>query len=98
MLLRARAKPPRTLTHLLRPQFLRPQVIMAGLPGFLPKLRAFGGLRMPLPQPTPETLGRLGTLEARLARTAHEVRKAQKLRYRVFYEEPAAIARTEERR
>ena len=92
MLLRARAKPPRPLTHLLRPQFFRPHVITSALPGFLPKLRAFGGLRTPLPDPSPETLGRLGTLEARLARTAHEVRKAQKLRYRVFYEEMSAIA------
>jgi putative hemolysin len=89
MLLRARAKPPRPLT-----QLFRPQVIVGGLPGFLPKLRAFGGLRLPatLPQPTPETLGRIGSLEARLARTANEVRKAQKLRYHVFYEEMSAIA------
>jgi putative hemolysin len=37
-------------------------------------------------------LGRLGSLEVRLARTAAEVRKAQKLRYRVFYQEMSAIA------
>jgi putative hemolysin len=94
MLLRARAKPPRPLTQLFRPQIFLPQAIMEGLPGFLPKLRAFGGLRLPatLPGPTPETLGRIGSLEARLARTANEVRKAQKLRYRVFYEEMSAIA------
>ncbi len=37
-------------------------------------------------------LGRLGSLEVRLAHTAAEVRQAQKLRYRVFYEEGRAIA------
>ena len=38
-----------------------------------------------------QTLGRLGSLEVRLARTAAEVRQAQKLRYRVFYQEGSAI-------
>ncbi|HZP74571.1 MAG TPA: GNAT family N-acyltransferase [Pseudolabrys sp.] len=63
-------------------------------PGFLPALQAYGGLqafaarsRYPV-----GTLGRLGSLEVRLARSAAEVRKAQKLRYRVFYQEGAAIA------
>ncbi len=37
-------------------------------------------------------LGRLGNLEVRLARSAEEVKRAQKLRYRVFYEEMSAIA------
>jgi putative hemolysin len=37
-------------------------------------------------------LGRLGSLEVRLAQTAAEVRQAQKLRYRVFYEEGPALA------
>jgi len=38
------------------------------------------------------TLGRIGSLEVRLARKAGEVRRAQKLRYRVFYKEGGAIA------
>jgi putative hemolysin len=38
-----------------------------------------------------ESLGRLGTLEVRLAADRREVRKAQRLRYRVFYEEGGAI-------
>ena len=38
------------------------------------------------------TLGRLGSLEVRLARSAAEVRRAQRLRYRVFYEEMSASA------
>jgi len=36
-------------------------------------------------------LGRLGSLEVRLARTAGEIRAAQKLRYHVFYEEKSAM-------
>jgi len=38
------------------------------------------------------SLGRIGELEVRLARSRAEVRRAQALRYRVFYEEMAAIA------
>jgi L-ornithine Nalpha-acyltransferase len=38
-----------------------------------------------------EALGRTGSLEVRLARTAKEVRRAQRLRYKVFYEEMAAV-------
>jgi putative hemolysin len=93
MLSRARAKPSRPLMHMFRPHSI-PQIIMGGLPGFMPRLRAFGGL--PLQEsslrPTPETLGRIGALEVRLARKANEVRKAQKLRFRVFYEEMSAVA------
>jgi putative hemolysin len=37
-------------------------------------------------------LGRLGSLEVRLARSVDEVKRAQKLRYRVFYEEMSAVA------
>ncbi|WP_245298624.1 GNAT family N-acetyltransferase, partial [Methylobacterium platani] len=36
-------------------------------------------------------LGRIGPLEVRLATTPKEVKRAQRLRYRVFYEEMAAI-------
>ena len=39
-----------------------------------------------------QSLGRIGPLEVRLAQTAAEVRQAQKLRYRVFYQEGPAIA------
>lgn len=38
------------------------------------------------------SLGRIGALEVRLARGAKEVKKAQRLRYQVFYEEMSAIA------
>lgn len=39
-----------------------------------------------------ESLGRIGNLEVRLARTVGEVKRAQELRFRVFYEEMSAIA------
>ena len=40
----------------------------------------------------PATLGRLGALEVRLAEGKQEVKRAQKLRYRVFYKDGTAIA------
>ena len=36
-------------------------------------------------------LGRIGSLEVRLATTAREIRRAQRLRFKVFYEEMAAL-------
>ena len=39
----------------------------------------------------PPTLARVGPLELRLATTKKEIRKAQRLRYKVFFEEGAAI-------
>lgn len=41
-------------------------------------------------EPLPATLGRHGALEVRLARNAREIWRAQRLRYRVFYQEMAA--------
>lgn len=58
-----------------------------GLP-FRPRL-----LRPPLVrrwQP-PKVYGRLGNLEVRLARSRGDIRRAQKLRYHVFYEEMSAL-------
>jgi len=40
----------------------------------------------------PTTLGRLGSLELRLATTRKEIRRAQRLRYNVFYDEMSAVA------
>ena len=40
----------------------------------------------------PVTLGRLGSLELRLATTRKDIRRAQRLRYTVFYEEMSAVA------
>ncbi len=56
------------------------------------------GLRLPSPvgmlkgANLAASLGRIGSLEVRLARTVGEVKRAQELRYRVFYEEMSAIA------
>lgn len=38
----------------------------------------------------PDTLGRIGSLEVRLARTTKDIRRAQRLRFKVFYDEMGA--------
>jgi putative hemolysin len=40
----------------------------------------------------PATLGRMGPLEVRLARDKRDIKRAQKLRYKVFYKDGSAIA------
>jgi putative hemolysin len=64
-----------------------------GIPGIVPVLKAYSGFRIARPAPPNAlgTLGRLGALEVRLARNAAEIRRAQKLRYRVFYREMSAV-------
>jgi putative hemolysin len=64
-----------------------------GIPGIVPVLKAYSGFRVARPALPDEmrTLGRLGALEVRLARNAAEIRRAQKLRYRVFYREMSAV-------
>src|SRR5689334_8780558 len=52
-------------------------------PGLRESLSANAGL--------PVSLGRLGPLEVRLARTPREIKTAQRLRYRVFYDEMSAV-------
>ncbi|PPE79306.1 ornithine--acyl-ACP N-acyltransferase OlsB [Kaistia algarum] len=69
---------------------------IASLPDF--SRRMLHGLKLTMPKglrlasAMPETLGRLGSLEVRLAATSREIKKAQKLRFKVFYEELSAIA------
>jgi putative hemolysin len=78
--------PPRNLFERFRPAPAVPNLISA--------LQAYGGLQSwaaRAHRPT-QSLGRLGSLEVRLAQSAAEVRQAQKLRYRVFYQEGPAIA------
>jgi L-ornithine Nalpha-acyltransferase len=41
--------------------------------------------------PPPKVYGRIGSLEVRLARKRGEIRRAQRLRYKVFYEEMSAV-------
>ena len=65
-----------------------------GKQGLISSLQAYSGLQAwaaRAHRPS-ESLGRIGSLEVRLAQTAAEVRQAQKLRYRVFYQEGSAIA------
>ncbi|HZP70101.1 MAG TPA: GNAT family N-acyltransferase [Pseudolabrys sp.] len=78
-------QPPRRLFDRFRPP--------AGNPGLISSLQAYGGIRTWAARghPPSRTLGRVGTLEVRLAQTAAEVRQAQKLRYQVFYQEGSAI-------
>jgi putative hemolysin len=63
-----------------------------GMPKIIPALQAYGGLQAVAAraQRPAQTLGRVGSLEVRLAQTAAEVRQALKLRYQVFYEEGSA--------
>ena len=82
------ARPPLTqrwIDHLRAP--------LAGVPSIVPALRAYGGLRVPDrgAARTADTLGRLGSLEVRLARSSADVRRAQHLRFKVFYREMSAI-------
>lgn len=58
-------------------------VIRRPTPGFPEPLERAGGLT--------GTLGRIGSLEVRLATTRKEVKTAQRLRYRVFFEEMSAV-------
>ena len=87
MATRATLQPPRRLFERFLP------APGPGMPGFISSLQAYGGLRAwPVrAQRSSRSLGRIGTLEVRLARTAAEVRQAQKLRYRVFYKEGSAV-------
>src|SRR5580700_9329907 len=61
------------------------------IPGLLPPFRAFKAWEEGMPRPK-RPLGRLGSLEVRLAHKPGEIRRAQRLRYRVFYQERSAIA------
>lgn len=78
--------PPRNLFERFRPAPAVSNLILA--------LQAYGALQSwtARAQRQTQSLGRLGSLEVRLAQTAAEVRQAQKLRYRIFYEEGPAIA------
>jgi L-ornithine Nalpha-acyltransferase len=87
MATRPTLQPPRSLFERFLP------TPAPGMPGFISSLQAYGGLRArPVrARRSSRSLGRIGTLEVRLAQTAAEVRQAQKLRYRVFYKEGSAI-------
>jgi len=66
----------------------------AGIPNIVPVLKAYGGFRIGGAPQVPPTLGRIGALEVRLARNGKDIRRAQKLRYKVFYREMSAVPDT----
>ena len=84
------------------PAALSPRRLLGKIvpPRHLPvgRIDVLPGLRLPAPvgllkdASLAASLGRIGSLEVRLARTVGEVKRAQELRYRVFYEEMSAIA------
>jgi putative hemolysin len=61
-----------------------------GVIGLIPGLKTRAALAEARGGPDP-VLGRLGSLEVRLATTPKEIRRAQRLRFKVFYEEMSAI-------
>src|SRR3954466_1352988 len=65
--------------------WLKP-VQRGGVVGFIPGLKARAALAEARGGLDP-VLGRLGSLEVRLATTPKDIRRAQRLRYKVFYEE-----------
>lgn len=88
------------LGPLLVPNFPRPRAVGPSAP-----IRLFPGLAKP-PRGRLEplglastlglapTLGRLGALEVRLATSKKDIKRAQRLRYHVFYEETSALPNT----
>jgi putative hemolysin len=78
---------PRRIVSKFRPKMLQ------GVPPFILPFRNKRGKRMPiLPIGRMHKIyGRIGNLEVRLARSRGDLRRAQKLRYEVFYEEMAAV-------
>ena len=75
---------PRNLVRRFKP------TIVAGTDRALTRIAKSNVLSWPAPRRS-VSLGRLGDLEVRLAANAFEVRRAQALRYEVFYEEMAAV-------
>lgn len=65
-----------------KPPFLDPRALVGKLNPTNRIVRDGGGL--------PESLGRIGSLEVRLAKTTKDIRRAQRLRYKVFFEEMSA--------
>ncbi len=78
---------PRRIASRFRPRALQ------GLPPFILPFRNRRGKRMPIiPLGRIQKIyGRIGNLEVRLARSRGDLRRAQKLRYEVFYEEMDAV-------
>jgi L-ornithine Nalpha-acyltransferase len=78
---------PRRIASKFRPRALR------GIPPLILPFRNKRGKRMPIIPigRMAKVYGRMGNLEVRLARSRGDLRRAQKLRYEVFYEEMDAV-------
>jgi putative hemolysin len=88
---------PMKLTPRAKPGLFRPVLPtllfrpgQGGIFPFAPHGRFGGGAFARRFQP-PKVYGRIGNLEVRLARTKGDIKRAQRLRYKVFYEEMSAI-------
>jgi len=82
------------LVQMLRPENAK-SAATAAATWLMPNLLHSGlrGEAIPdIQPPAPATLGRIGSLEVRLARSKGDVKRAQKLRYKVFYKNGTAIA------
>jgi putative hemolysin len=74
-------------------QTLSTKLFNGGLSTVLPRIGSLGGIRVhrKITRTWEETLGRIGSLELRLAAKAIDVRRAQRLRYQVFFKEMSAV-------
>lgn len=66
----------------------RPGLLQAAFTKRLPSIKAPGSFVRKI---EPKVYGRIGNLEVRLARGRSEIKRAQRLRYQVFYEEMSAV-------
>jgi len=74
----------------LRRRQMQPRLDDLGPAGIADVLSADRAIRLPDPFEG-RSLGRIGSLEVRLATRKSEIRRAQRLRFKVFYEEMSAI-------
>lgn len=79
------------LTRMLRPESVGAAAHTA-ITRFRPQLAPPSRIALESPFIRDATLGRMGSLEARLAADKRDVKRAQKLRYQVFYKDGTAIA------
>ncbi len=70
---------------------LKPFAITEPAAWLKPKWQAASNILLPQTRQAP-ALGRIGALEVRIAATRKEIKRAQKLRYKVFYRDGNAIA------
>lgn len=71
----------------------RPLVLTEPASWLKPTWQAASNILLPQPRPASTTaLGRIGPLEVRLAETHKDIKRAQRLRYKVFYRDGNAIA------